>query len=171
MRLVVADTGPINYLVLIDSIDLLPSLFEQVVLPSAVQAELADADAPPSVRAWIANPPDWLDVYETPGSRHDSVRGLDEGEAAAIALAASLRADLVLMDERKGVAVARAQGLRVTGTLGVLDMAAQRGLIDFGQAVERLRQTSFRIPEALLDSMLKKHAGNGSDAWGRSERE
>jgi len=167
----VADTGPINYLVLIESIDLLPILFEQVVLPSAVETELADPDAPPSVRAWIANPPDWLEVYETPGSKLGSVKGLDDGEAAAITMATSLRADLVLMDERKGVAVARAQGLRVTGTLGVLDMAAEHGLVDFALAVERLRQTSFRIPEALLDSMLKKHAEKGSGAWGRSERE
>ena len=50
MRLIIADTGPINYLVLIGNIDLLPILFEKVILPSAVQAELADPDAPPSVR-------------------------------------------------------------------------------------------------------------------------
>jgi hypothetical protein len=56
VRLIIADTGPINYLVLIGSIDLLPILFENVILPSAVRAELTDPDAPPSVRNWIANP-------------------------------------------------------------------------------------------------------------------
>jgi predicted nucleic acid-binding protein len=50
VRLIIADTGPINYLVLIGSIDLLPILFERVILPSAVQAELSDPDAPPLVR-------------------------------------------------------------------------------------------------------------------------
>jgi hypothetical protein len=54
VRLIIADTGPINYLVLIGHIDLLPTLFERVILPSAVQAELTDADAPPLVRSWIA---------------------------------------------------------------------------------------------------------------------
>jgi predicted nucleic acid-binding protein len=39
VRLIIADTGPINYLVLIGSIDLLPILFENVILPSAVRAE------------------------------------------------------------------------------------------------------------------------------------
>jgi predicted nucleic acid-binding protein len=87
VRLIIADTGPINYLVLIGSIDLLPILFEKVILPSAVQAELTDPDAPPSVRSWIADPPAWLEVHETPGHQFDlgSVEGLDEGETAAIA--------------------------------------------------------------------------------------
>ncbi|MGA2183427.1 MAG: DUF3368 domain-containing protein [Bryobacteraceae bacterium] len=165
MRLIIADTGPINYLVLIGSIDLLPVLFDRVILPSAVQAELTDPDAPTSVRSWIADAPAWLHVYETPGrqSYQASVEGLDEGEAAAIALAISLDADLLLMDDRKGVIAARGKGLRVTGTLGVLDLAARRGLVDFAQAVNRLRRTSFRIPEALLDSLVKKHAQQGGD--------
>ena len=165
MRLIIADTGPINYLVLIGNIDLLPILFENVILPSAVRAELADPDAPPSVRNWIANPPLWLSIHEAPGRQFDrgSVEGLDEGETAAIALATSLGADLLLMDDRKGVIVARARGLRVTGTLGVLDIAAQRGLVDFAQVISRLRRTTFRIPEALLDSLLRKHAPERSD--------
>jgi predicted nucleic acid-binding protein len=165
VRLIIADTGPINYLVLIGSIDLLPILFENVILPSAVRAELTDPDAPPSVRNWIANPPAWLSIHETPGRQfdHGSMEGLDEGETAAIALATSLGTDLLLMDDRKGVIVARAKGLRVTGTLGVLDIAAQRGLVNFAQVIGRLRRTTFRIPEALLDSLLQKHAPEGSD--------
>jgi predicted nucleic acid-binding protein len=59
------------------------------------------------------------------------------------------------MDERKGVKVARGKGFRVTGMLGLLEMAAQRELVDFAEAAERLRETSFRSPEALLDLMLK----------------
>jgi predicted nucleic acid-binding protein len=72
-------------------------------------------------------------------------------------LAASLHADLLLMDDRKGVNAAQKKGLRVTGTLGILDLAAQRGLADFAQAVEQLRQTNFRIPHALLDALLEEH--------------
>ena len=64
-----------------------------------------------------------------------------------IALAVSLHADMVLMDERKGVKYARNQGLRVTGTLGLLDFAAQAGLVDFTEAVRRLRLTTFRSPD------------------------
>lgn len=82
---------------------------------------------------------------------------LDDGETSVIALAESLHADLLLMDERKGVKVARSKGFRVTGTLGILEIAAQEGLVDFVQAVERLRRTTFRSPEAVIDAMLKRH--------------
>jgi predicted nucleic acid-binding protein len=45
----------------------------------------------------------------------------------------------------------------VTGTLGILDLAAQRGLADFAQAVGRLRKTNFRVPRDLLDALLEVH--------------
>ena len=165
MRLVIADTGPVNYLILIGNIDLLPALFDKVILPSAVQAELTHPDAPSLVRNWIADPPAWLQVHETPCCKSDQAytEALDEGETAAIALAILLNADLLLMDDRKGVIAARGKGLRVTGTLGILDLAAQRGLVDFAQAVNSLRRTTFRIPETLLDSLAKKHAQRGGN--------
>jgi hypothetical protein len=58
--LVIADTGPVNYLVLIGEIDLPPRMFEKIALPLAVQAELADPPAPLPVRRWIATPPHGL---------------------------------------------------------------------------------------------------------------
>ena len=159
MRLVIADTGPLNYLILIGHIDLLPVLFEKVLLPTTVQAELASQKAPPFVRQWIAHRPVWVEVREAPLSQIEdaSLTGIDAGEKAAIQLAASLNADLLLMDDRKGVTAAQRKGLRVTGTLGVLDLAAQRGLANFAQAVERLRLTNFRVSQAVLDALLKKH--------------
>jgi predicted nucleic acid-binding protein len=68
-------------------------------------------------------------------------------------MAESLHADLLLLDERKGVNVARRRGFRVTGTLGLLEVAAQERLIDFADAVERLWGTTFRGPEELLAAM------------------
>lgn len=84
MRLVIADTGPINYLILIGCIDLLPRLFERVALPVAVQT-VSDSRAP---GRWIAAPPTWLDIHDT--ADLPLVTGLDSGETAAIALAESL---------------------------------------------------------------------------------
>ena len=83
--------------------------------------------------------------------------GLDEGETAAIALAGSLHADLLLMDERDGCRVAHGRGLRVTDTLGLLDLAAERGLLDFSQTIKQLESTNFHRPEALLKILLNKH--------------
>ena len=53
MQLVVSDTGPINYLVLIGYVDVLPLLFQKIAMPLAVREELLDPNAPPLVREWI----------------------------------------------------------------------------------------------------------------------
>jgi predicted nucleic acid-binding protein len=131
-------------------------MFEQVVLPTAVQSELSNSLAPPAVQRWIADFPAWLEIAQTPAV--PLLTGIHKGEAAAIALAAAMHADLLLMDDRRGLRAAKQQGLRVTGTLGILDLAAQRGLAKFAQAVDRLRQTNFRVPQAVLDALLEKHA-------------
>ncbi|MEI7894428.1 MAG: DUF3368 domain-containing protein [Myxococcales bacterium] len=60
---------------------------------------------------------------------------LDAGEANALALAASNHADLVLMDEVRGRAVARRLGLAVLGTLGLIATAKKRGLIPAARPV------------------------------------
>jgi predicted nucleic acid-binding protein len=162
VRLVIADTSPLNYLILIGHIGVLSILFEKVVLPATVQSELASTKASPFVRHWIANLPAWLEVRDAPLSQAQdaSLQGIDAGERAAIQLAASLNADLLLMDDRKGVNAALRKGLRMTGTLGILDLASQRGLADFAQAVEQLQLTNFRVPRTPLDALLEKHKGN-----------
>ena len=159
MRLVIADTSPLNYLILIGRVDLLPVLFEKVLLPSTVQGELASDRAPLPVRYWIADLPVWLEVRDAALSQTEDalLEGIDAGEKAAIQLAVSLNAGLLLMDDRKGVRAAQRMGLPVTGTLGILDLAAQRGLVDFAQAVEQLRQTNFRVPQAILGALMEAH--------------
>lgn len=155
MRLAVADTGPINYLVQINRIELLSRLFRTVTIPHSVRTELAHPLAPLSVRTWLVDPPAWLELHETPDSLIDI--GLDQGETAAIALAESLGADILLMDDREGVLVARQKGIRVTGTLGLLDLAADLGLIVFSEAIRDLKETTFRRPNGLLEALLSKH--------------
>ena len=80
-----------------------------------------------------------------------------------IALALTVKADLVLMDDRDGVDVARRRGLAVTGTLGVLDLAARRRLIDLAAAFERLKATTFYYRQGLLDPLLARHAKRGGE--------
>src|SRR5215470_19877607 len=60
--LVVSDTSPINYLVLMRQETLLPTLYERVVIPPAVHEELQRSQTPEEVRQWIAHPPVWLSV-------------------------------------------------------------------------------------------------------------
>ena len=90
-----------------------------------------------------------------------SLDALDEGEKSAIALRLSLSAHLLLLDDRKGAAAARGKGFEVTGTLGILDLAARRGMVDLANALARLRATNFRKREQLLDALLKQHERRG----------
>ena len=157
MRIVVADTGPLNYLVLIGHINLLPALFEKVIVPTVVYRELTSPRAPLPVRLWLASNPLWLELHNETLDDEPPILTLDAGEAQAIQLAILLQADLLLIDDRKGVKVAQAKGLRVTGTLGLLDLAADHNLVDFEEAIQQLELTNFRRPLDVLDVLLTKH--------------
>jgi predicted nucleic acid-binding protein len=161
VRLVIADTSPINYLLLIGHIDVLPALFGSVILPATVWDELKHPKAPAVVRSWVASPPPWVDLRSSGNFRDASLEALDAGERAAIALAIELHADLLVMDDEEGVSVARGKGLAVTGTLGVLSRAAERRLLSLADAFDRLKQTNFRFRQDIMDTFLKEITDQG----------
>jgi predicted nucleic acid-binding protein len=98
--------------VLTGDIELLPKLFERVLVPQVVRGELANTEAPQAVSDWVARAPGWLDVRPAhPGTDDVAVAKLDDGECAAIALALAVKAELVPMDDREGVGIARDRGL------------------------------------------------------------
>jgi predicted nucleic acid-binding protein len=71
------------------------------------------------------------------------------GEREAIVLAQLTPGSLLIIDDGDGRNKARRRGLRITGLLGVIRDAALRGFIDFDDAIQRLRNTDFRLsPEA-----------------------
>jgi predicted nucleic acid-binding protein len=126
--IVVSDTSPINYLVLVELQDLLPELFDRILVPEAVHRELQSTRAPDPVKRFLAGAPDWLEVRQAPDI-DPSLRLLDSGEREVIALALSIGAEAVLLDEEKGRHAARERGLRLSGTLGVIRLAADQKLI------------------------------------------
>ena len=81
MMIVVCDTSPVNTLVLIDGVDLLPQRFTTVVLPAGVLAELQHPRTPPRVASWARQLPPWVRVISPKGPVEDA--GLGRGEAAA----------------------------------------------------------------------------------------
>jgi predicted nucleic acid-binding protein len=159
MRLVVADTSPLFYLLSIGHIDLLPRLFGKVFIPDAVHTELCHPAAPALVREWTARLPVWVEVASVETLDDAALLPLGAGERAAITLALSIHADLILIDERKGTRVALGKGFEVAGTLGVLALAARRGLVDLADTFARLKRTNFRYRQEIMDALLDQQEG------------
>lgn len=155
--IVVSDTSPICYLLLIGEIKLLPQLYGQVLIPRIVQQELSDKRSPIAVKNWIEKPPQWLIIQDVTVPVDKDLESLDAGEKAAIILALQERANLILIDETLGRKVARNKGLRVTGLLGILDRAAQQNLVDFPTTIAALKGTTFRASSRLIEYLLSQH--------------
>ncbi|MGH8055911.1 MAG: DUF3368 domain-containing protein [Candidatus Entotheonellia bacterium] len=161
--LAVADTSPINDLVLLDHAALLPGLYTRVFLPPAVLLELRDPEAPEAVRAWAANLTAWSEGrHPPPLVGVESLAHLGAGEQEAIMLARELRADFLRLDEEDGRPAAVSRALNVTGTLGVLERVAERDLLDLPGTLARLLTTTFRVGDALLQAMLARDAARKS---------
>jgi len=156
--IVVADASPLRYLILIDYDHVLTALYGRVVVPPAVVAELNQQRTPDVVRSWLAGAPEWLHVQAPIQEREDLRRGLGAGEREAIALAAELSADALLVDDRDARHEADKLGIPVLGTLRVLADAAEHGFADLAVAFDRLRQTNFRASEHLLQRLLDRAA-------------
>lgn len=148
-------------LVLIDAIHILPRLYGRIVVPAEVLCELTAVGAPPRVRAWATQLPEWIEIRRAPGAIDPALCHLDEGERSAILLA-QLELDVLLpVDEAAGRLEASRRGIPNTGTLGVLRAAAIEGQVDLPVAISRLAATNFRVSRALLDELLADHAARG----------
>ena len=156
MPLIVADTGPINYLIQIGCLSVLPRLVGTVILPQETARELRSSDAPPDVRTWADSLPAWVEVD---GSTHPIPPSteLSLADRSAIAIASKLQA-LLLMDDRRARKAATDLGVRTIGTLGILEAAAAKNLISLHDALTRLRSTNIYISEALIAQALDRHA-------------
>jgi predicted nucleic acid-binding protein len=114
--IVIADATPLHYLILIHQADLLPQLFDRVLIPPAVFDELQHVETPESVRHWIAHVPDWLRIQPLRSAPDPSLNDLDAGEREAIALAEETHADQLLLDEVEARREAARRNLPFIGT-------------------------------------------------------
>ncbi len=118
--LVVSDASPINILIRIGQIEVLPVLFKSVVIPTSVAQEMSRPATPQVVRDWVAHPPAWFTV-RMPHSPVSPTELRHRGERDAISLAQEIHADAILLDEEKPRAEARSLGFAVIGTIGILN--------------------------------------------------
>lgn len=157
--IVISDTSVITNLAGIQHLSLLPQLYRQLIIPEAVYRELTDID-PPVPGSLEAQAADWLQVRQVIDLSivqwlQNQAR-LDPGESEAIALALELKADLLLIDERRGRAEADRLGVRITGLLGILVEAKRRNLIAAVMPlIDTMIATSeFRVSPALYNQIL-----------------
>jgi len=157
--IVVTDTGPVNYLVLSGHAVLVYQLYGALLVPTAVHRELLDPRAPLKVREWANALPDWAEVRKAvdPWRFAD----LGPGEREAISLALEVKADFVLIDETLGRKVAVKNNVAVKGILGVLEEAANRGLVNLSEAIQTLRGTGIFLSDEIVESVLNRHRGRG----------
>ena len=157
--IVVSDTSPVLNLARIGRLELLPRLYRQVLIPSAVYQELTASKRDLSPAIDLASQP-WL-IVATPSDQkrvQELREKLDPGEAEAIILAIERRADLLLVDERRARRTANAAGIAVTGLLGVVAGAKRAGLIDLAKPVldELIQTARFWIGPDLYAEILAK---------------
>jgi predicted nucleic acid-binding protein len=155
----VSNTIPLRYLIAIGQEHLFEELFSKIFIPSAVFDELTHPHSPESVRSFISSKPRWLEIraVNDPGV-HSVPHLLHRGERQAIALAETLPADLLLIDEKYGRRAASGRKFKISGTLGVLETAESLGLIDkFPNVLEELKASGFYIKPPLEGLLLRRH--------------
>jgi len=153
--IVISDAAPIISLTKIGQLALLAKLFGNVIVTEAVFKELTTNTHYPSEIAKIKACP-FIEILPVQDS--EKVRSfmqltkLDIGESESIILAQEIKADTLLIDERKGRAVAKKMGLRITGSVGILIAANQKGVLSREDAiylVDELREIGTRISDDL----------------------
>lgn len=152
--IVVSDTSPICYLLLINQIDILPTLYNSVTIPQAVADELRASESPLVVKHWIAQPPDWLQIQSIETPQWVELGKLDPGEREAILLAEELKAIFVILDDKAARQIATERGLKIIGLLGILKDAAQSDLLDLKTTFEQLQAVGFWVAPSLLERLL-----------------
>ncbi|MBD1844050.1 DUF3368 domain-containing protein [Cyanobacteria bacterium FACHB-63] len=145
---IVCNTSPITNLAAITQLELLHSIFGEIVIPQAVYDELTNVgySVPGTVEVQTAS---WIKVMTVQNRPQVASfqQQVDTGEAEAIALALELFAERLLIDE--------AAGLKVTGILGVLLIAKQQGLISLVQPLinSLIEQAGFRVSSGLYQAI------------------
>ena len=135
----------------IGRLELLHQLFDAISIPEAVLQEVKSVEI--RTEDWIT-PQNVENVFVMRALADE----LDLGEAEAIALAVELRADLLLMDERRGRRIAARFGLKILGVLGILIEAKRKGLLEKIEPVLKdLRaRAGFRVSSELYQRALQE---------------
>ena len=146
-RVIVSDTSCLILLSKLGKLTILKSLFGTITVTSAIAIEFNESL------------PDFIRIEDPADKKHLTILEtfLDKGEASAIALAIENDDCLLIIDELKGRKEAQKIGLNYTGTLGIIILAKEKGLISsISEFIEQISQTNFRVSDALIKELKRK---------------
>lgn len=158
-KIIVADTGPLIALALVDLLPLLPTLFSAVYVPETVLREATRDISRPGAQAIQTVIEKGLIIVQSvtlSKNLQDLIDVLDQGEAEALSLAQELNA-MLLIDERRGRKVALKHGIAITGSAAMLIKAKQQGLITkVKPLIEKLNLHGYRMSDHLITEILSR---------------
>ncbi|HQR34551.1 MAG TPA: DUF3368 domain-containing protein [Blastocatellia bacterium] len=157
--IVISDTTPLRYLIEIEQVHILETLFGKIIIPEKVAEELQHPKTPHQVKSWMQALPDWLEVRKADLTFFTPQKKIDDGEREAFALALELNADAVLLDDKYALTEAKRLNLQTIALFTLFEIAAARNLINLPQTIEAIRRTNFRLPpESDIQTMLARDA-------------
>jgi predicted nucleic acid-binding protein len=153
--LVIADAGPIFSLAIIDKLELLNHLFDEIKISKAVWEEIT-LDKSTEFYYGIEQffKPKVLNIK----GFNELTFVMDYGESESVILYKELNADFLLIDDKKARKIAENFDIKCIGTLGILSVAKDKGLINdlrpiFKTFLENNRYYSIK----LLNKLLERH--------------
>jgi len=152
---VVSNTTPIISLATIDQLSLLPKLFGKIYVPTAVYQEIKAKEA----FGYQEIDSEYFQIMQITGTKYLGLlrNDLDLGEAEAILLSLEIEADVLIIDEHLGYQIAKSQKINAIGTLSVLLMAKQQGLIEkVKPLLDEMIQKGRWYSDAVYNSFLKQ---------------
>ncbi len=162
--IVISDTTPIISLLKAGRLDLLQMLYKTILIPQAVYRELTENPSYAEESEFVKSI-NFVEVIRVRNIKSvgilRAVTGLDEGESEALVVYDEQKANLLLMDERKGRNVAKQLNVRYIGTVGVLMLAYDKGLvfaIEVKRCIDKMLENEIRLDKKICNVVME-HVG------------
>jgi len=147
-KIIISDTSCLIALSNIGMLHIIKDLYEEIIITSEVKAEFGEIL------------PDWIILMQVRDKlkQADIEKRLDKGEASSIALALEIPNSMLIIDEIKGRNIAKSVNIEIIGTIGILLLASNKGLInDVISVILKLTNNGFRLSDKLLDKIIEKY--------------
>jgi predicted nucleic acid-binding protein len=143
--IVITDTSCLIALTKTGTLDILPKMYQRIIITEEIQNEFGE------------ELPQWIEIMSVTNKQYQQLleRILDKGESSAIALAAALGNVILVLDDLKARKEAKRLGFKITGTLGILFNAKQKGFIPaLKPCIDKLQSIDFRISPHIISELL-----------------